>query len=321
MPAHSPNNTVLPYLDPHHALAEALWRYMKLDPERVPRTSRWLWSLQRAGYSLSDLYRYLLKPHDKKIEVVIEKPEQIGVTFVGPILKHFRGERASKVVMSLLHVKNKETYHYWETGQRDLPLGQFLKIVDLLGDRLQIFCEMVGFKKDLREFNLKSYKVNFSERFFKRPWTPTVYLLIQSEKYKSLPGHDDSFFSHFLSVSQLQVKESLNDLADLELIRFDGERYITFTGVFYTPPNLNPHMLQSLNAFWMGKSFELMSRYGLHKIEQASVSYESRDKIMGWVNELREKIRAEVKITTPETVLHLQWQVADLLHYEKGGMP
>lgn len=307
------SDLILPYTDPYQALAVDLWNWQCQPLEKIPRTSRWLWTLQESGISLRDLFTYMMKPKEQVLEEKLLNAEQVGAFLVGPVLRKFRGDRTISEVIEILKVRNKETYHYWETGQRDLPLSQFLKVVDLIGGRLQIFCEMIGFKKDLREFRLKSFKENLSGTFFKKPWTPTVYLLLHTEAYRNLPEHQDAFLSKQIGISLLQVQDSLADLADLEMIRYDGKRYIPFKGVFYTPPNLNPEVLNQLNSYWMNKSFELMSCQGLHKIEQAAVSFESRDKIVKWVGELREKIREEIKTTQPETVLHMQWQVADLL--------
>lgn len=304
----------LPYMEPYQLLAAELWRWQKLPMDKTPRTARWLWALQESGLTLDDLFSYLLKPREQKMAAMTLNQNDVRTLFVGPVLKAFRHGRTINNVIQLLKVKNKETYHYWETGQRDLPLSEFLKAVDLMGNRLQIFCEMVGFKQDLRNFKLKAFKEGLADRFFRHPWTPTVYLLLQSDSYRAQESHRDEFLLDILKISPEQLHETLLDLTDLEMIRFDGRHYIPFTGVFYVPPNLKETSLRALNQYWMGRSHELSAGWGLHKVGQAAVSFESREKILGWVADLREKIREEIRVTKPETVVHFHWQISDLLH-------
>lgn len=310
---------------PYERLAEAIYTHLRtsilqkkirtLRIEKNPpviRTAIVFQMLYTNGFSLNSASEILLKPRDIKFSLSEISKDQIATHFVGPLLAELRDEDTILNYCKKIGVKNSVTYHYWEKGSRDIPFATFLQIVDVITNRLQLFCETIYFKNDLREFGLNSFKPNFSEKFFGTPWVPTVYLALQTEAYTLLPTHSDLFLEDKLNIPIEQIRLAIKTLLDLEIINFDGRLYKTFDGMFYTPPTLDSHMLDDLNRFWLNQAYKFTNYDGLHKIEQASMSYESYDRIKFWVAELREKIRKEIQVTKPETIVHMQWQVLDL---------
>lgn len=285
---------------------------IKPSPRRASRARRFFANVKRAKISLAQLAEGLLKPTPFRLPALDLNESNLAKKFVGPIVKQMRRKHTLDECAKTLGLKSSVAFHYWEKGLRDMPLPIFLEFVDKFSDRLAVFCLSLGFKQDLKKYGLKSRTPDFYEKFFSTPWLPTLFLLIQIENYQKLSKHDDYYLAEKINLPVAQIRQGLKLLQSIGAIYFVGQHYQAHKGVFYTPPNIAPEHLAGLNNYWLGQSVALIKRPGLHKIEQASMSYESMEKIKGWVAELREKIRTEIKTTTPETVVHMHWQVADL---------
>lgn len=302
-----------PHRDKNQSLINGL---QDSAPENI-RTSPVWQALELIGVEHKHLVDCLLKPIETNF--IYNNPDRktLSRNVIGPLLRVIRRGHTIEQVCLLVGINTPVTYHYWEKGSRDIPFYVFLKIIDRLCGRLQFFCETIRFRTDLRTFGLKAFKPNLSEHFFKFPWTPTIYLFLLTAVYKAEATHSDEFVADKLSLTKSQVAESIKTLIDFEMIKFSGAKYEAFSGVFYTPPSLDKKSLEDLNHYWMTQAYEFMRFEGLHKIDQAAVSHESKMKIIGWVSELREKIRLEIATTTPETIVHMHWQVSDILCGEK----
>jgi hypothetical protein len=277
------------------------------------RASVWCLLAQKTGKSLSSARAAVTAP--KALAAFITPRTLLAMrrNYIGPLLKSLRRERSLHETAELLELGTWSTYHHWECGRRDLPFFRLLQAIDVLSSRLDVFCETFDFKTSLKKFGLRGHTPGFSENFFALPWTPTVYLILQSHAYLERRRHDSRWLAKQLGLSVEQVNQSLATLGDLGIVTFDGTTYTLRKGQFYAPPTLKPEKLRVLNDYWFSRSAELAQLPGFHKIEEHALSRELAAKIAIWISELRERIRLEVKKSEPETVVHLHWQVADLM--------
>lgn len=279
------------------------------------RTSYFFEQLLAKDYSLQSLFEILLQPTIETLSVSPKNRSEILNFFVKPLLTKKRGKRKILEVASLLNLKTQVSYHYWENGKRDMPFWIFLKWVDLVCEKLEVFVESLQMPINLKSLGFQEKcSEKFSSLFFSLPWIPTVYLALQTTEYLSSDKHSDDYICKTVQISPEQLQSALDILSSLEMIHFEINHYVVRRGIFYAPPSPSNEKINSLNAYWMAKAPQLMQYDGIHKVQQAALSIESKNKIMTWVSELREKIHEEIKKTSgPETVLHMHWQVADLL--------
>jgi hypothetical protein len=288
------------------------FREWERNPKAI-RASVWCLLIKRQGISLLDLAAVIVAP---RIAGGVSAPATATTArtkFVAPLLKLLRGERTLADAQKMFGLTTQGTFNHWEMGRRDIPLWRFIQAIDILATRLSSFCEALNFKENLANFGFRSSRTDFSTQFFSLPWTPTVFLALQTQRYLRQQRHDTKKLARQLNLTREQVEESLTVLADLELIIFDNKFYRTRKGQFYAPPTLTPATLDRLHSYWFGKSVDLLVQPGLHKIEEHALSRESLRKIITWVTELREKIREEVKRSEPETVVHIHWQIAEMI--------
>lgn len=281
--------------------------------ETAIRTSTWALLARKAGKSLPGLAAVLYAPRTPPVLPRPLSAQACRTSWIGPILRFLRGNRTLREVQQLLGLRAASTFYHWERGARDIPLSTFVQCIDQLGGRLGTFCEAFGYDGELGNFGIRAAKPNFSERFFSQPWVPTIFLAIQTLGYTGQKRHDRRRLARQLKLTEEQIEDGLKTLADLEIVKLEGNKYVARAGAFYAPPTLTAHTLKSLNEYWFGRSLDLIQQPGLHKIEEHALSRKSFEKIIGWVGELRERIRAEVETSEPETIVHIHWQVADML--------
>lgn len=122
------------------------------------------------------------------------------------------------------------------------------------------------------------------------------------------------FLSSRLELPLLKVETSLDLLIRLRLARLESGRLVSDEAQLYAIPAVSPERIQAIHRFWFENSLRLLEKPGFHKVEQHALSRESRDRVIGWITELRERIREEVRTGgDPETLIHINWQVAELL--------
>ena len=302
--------------------ARLIARQLEIRPHRVGdwlagktpiRASLYAFLLSKKGLNLEDIASAIVAPRVFPKQKASTTPTATQKNFIAPLLKEIRGERTLREVGDILRLKTPAAYNHWESARRDIPLHTFLEAIDQLSSRLHTFCEVIGFEKNLSKLGFPSHRKDFSEKFFTLPWTPTVFLALQTSRYESQLKHSSAKLARQLNLSIKKIDDALHILADLELVTFDGALYRHRKGQFYAPPTLSKSTLERLNLYWFSQSKELYSQPGLHKIEEHALSIESLEKIKTWVAELRERIREEVKTSTPETVAHIHWQVSDML--------
>lgn len=288
----------------------------KLSPQKKHseiRTAQWLSQLSTSPQILYDFSEAIFKPKTLSFNSLSMDKKSILTSFIPVLLREFRGDLTIEQVCHRAGIGSSVTYYFWEEGTRDIPLCRFLEMIHLYNSRLDLFCETLGFPKNLSEYGLPNRDQHFSEMFFKNPWVPTIYLALQFKN----PANNVYLLSKKLSLSEDQVNEALEILQNLKLVRKKVDGYEVIKGVFFTPPNLKEGQLKTLNHFWMNQSVQFSNDPDFFKIDQAIVSHESKKKILGWIADLRKKISDEVKITNPETLLHMQWQVHDLLDFKE----
>ncbi|MCB0342167.1 MAG: DUF4423 domain-containing protein [Pseudobdellovibrionaceae bacterium] len=288
------------------------------DGRGTIRASAWLLLAAKKGMRVSDFLWTITAPlretHDEPVatETILKK------TVIAPALRFLRGKRTLVEVKDLLHLENSVSFHHWEKGKRDIPLSFFLKTIYLFSQRLHLVVELTAPNIDLEKFEMSPFPADFSRRFFSKPWIPSLYLLIQTEVFESWDRQQESRCCRFLNINNEQLHSAMQTLFDLKLVRVRQGRYEIRKGAFYASKNLPEELLTNLHLYWLTQApqFYSQNKRGLHKVEQATMSHESFKKILGWVEELRGKIKEELKTTTPETMVHFSWQVCDLLNSE-----
>ncbi len=228
--------------------------------------------------------------------------------FVAKLLRRARGAKSLEEMTQELGLSNRSCLHHWETGARKVPLATLLHAIDIGTGRLQFVLDVFGIEIRPRMRELQGLRTQ--ERFFAQPWTPTVYLFLQVDRYRAWGVHSSARVARALGINSEEVDQSLRDLLDIGMIHTDGKKYAAVKGQHYLSPFLTSEVLQRLNRYWYSRSFQLTEYEGFHKIEEHALSHKSFEKIKGWVNELRERIRNEVKQSEPETLCHIHWQLA-----------
>ncbi len=237
---------------------------------------------------------------------------------VAPLLKEIRGDRSLKDVVSRLDGTAFSTFGHWENGRRGISFAQFLRIVDRLTMRLPALLEFLGFAVDLSRYSLESNYVreNFNAHFFRLPWTPTVYLFLVSGAFKNRTVRKESAREFFktIGLSESQIQESLQTLFDLQLAHFERDRVSARSDFFYATPIKDLRLIQNIHEFWFQQSFVLSKLSGYHKVDQFALSKRLFKEVVQRVVMLREEIRRLAAQESPETVVHITWQIADLLN-------
>lgn len=284
------------------------------------RTSTVFKLLLKNDVSIVDAATVLIQPRKLDFTFDCLNENNLSSQFVGPLISMIRGKMSVRIFCEKFKITNPVTFHYWEKGGREIPFAVFLQMIDLVTGRLQMFCEAIDFSQDLRRFEIHSYGPNLANRFFNCPWVPTVRLFLETRPYIDLKQHSDQFVAEKLNLSLEQVQSALQTLVDLGVIWLCGTHYKVKRDSFYTPPKLNSQTLANLNNYWLGQAAEFCLHDGLHKIDQASMSFESLAKIQSWVVEMREKVRLEILQSQPETIVQMHWQVFDLLSDKKNKL-
>lgn len=285
------------------------------------KTSQVLFALQDQGLNLDDLYIMLFWPgHLRKPTNQPNSPAvtntQVKRRWVQPILKELRGDFSFAEIAHLFQIKSIATYHHWESGRREIPFVFFLMAIEKFQGRLQAFIDSLPFEIDLSACKFLNLKPKLYQHFFATPWTPTVMLALRLPallKMNSIPKQME-YLSQNLKISLPQIEESITQLLHLKLVKIEDSRLQSQPQQLYAIPAITEEKINELRNYWFTETKSLLQNPGLHRFEQHATTHESKEKIMGWIIELREKIRKEVKASDkPETLIHITWQVAEVL--------
>lgn len=284
------------------------------------QTSDILWAITKKSvplYHLSDALFYPKIVFKTQEQVPLVTPTIIRKRWISPVLRALRGDRTLAEMTEPLNIYNVSTYHHWESGRRDIPLSIFLKIIDTFSDRLLAFIESLPLQISLAEagFDLKSSGIY--AQFFNEPWTPTLLLSFRLPQLlnKGSTAEQTAFLRKKLLLSEEQVETSVNTLLRLNLIKFSKNIFITNSYQLYAIPGIPSAKIDEMQTYWFERSLEQLKQTGFHKVEQHALSNASKEKIISWIIELREKIRICVNEdqTPPETLIHINWNVTELI--------
>ena len=283
---------------------------MQIRGHRRLYFSEFLKIIEFNGIELNSLLGYVLTPFEFQEQLT---PRMKMDKRVARFLRNLRGKMDLAQFVRLVQV-NKSTYFYWERGERRILFADLLKLLLHL-NKVTLFLEGLGTSLKYETYGIPHRADRFNEIFFGNPWTPSIYLVLQTQFYLDCKRHSDNQIARKIGVTEDQVKQSISDLQLLHLIQFQGTHYQVVKGTFLAPPssltkNAN---VQNLKKYWMDRSAGFRDWPGIHRIEQATVSHETKEKILLWISELREKIAQEIKVTQPQTILHLHLQAFDLL--------
>jgi hypothetical protein len=288
-------------------------------PKRKARLPEVLLFLQKEGMKLQEMEQAIFAP---RIVPTLRKKSkmktQLGIRkdFIVPFLKALRGSRTLLAAKEALEITTLSTYHHWEMGRRDIPFEMFLKAIDVFSGRLPAFLETLGLKNKLKAQGLEDLHIGRYELFFNDPWTPTILMSLRLPQVLKLsnPQEQAVFLSHSLKIPLSSVEKSLDLLVQLQLIYQKEGKFFSNPVQFNVIPSITPEKINEIHQYWFDQAANFLNYPGYHKLEQHALTHESKDKIVQWISELREKIRQEVKSSgEPETLIHIHWQLAELI--------
>lgn len=303
---------------------ERLARWIK--PEGSLRLPYVLIALQKRGIKLRDLEQAVFAPRPlpsqtrKSVQgarrAQILTPLGLRRDFIIPFLRALRGTQTLAVTAQRLGTHGPTAYNHWETGRRDIPLTQFLMVIADLSGRLPAFLETLGISNpppggDFSELHLGRYR-----EFFSDPWTPTVLMSLRLPQVLSMPSGQAQarYLSEVLQIPQASIENSMDLLLRLQLARLQGGRFVGNPVQFDAIPSIEEKKIQEIHQFWFQRASSMLARPGFHKLEQHALTHESKEKIIFWISELREKIHQEVIASgSPETLIHIHWQLAEII--------
>lgn len=310
------NETSEKKADRYEALAN---RLLVEVGESSVRASRFLSALQASGVQLRDLSEAVFAPRvvaDLKAFKGQVSRLAIQEKWLCPFLVALRGDRTLAETAALLGLGTASSYHHWESGRRDIPLAHWLRAIDLLSGRLEAMLATIAVPFDIGDLGFKKVAPHLYSLFFADPWTPTVLTALRLPDVASGPSmsHQIDRISRKTGVLRDAVVGSLDTLVRLRLVEIRQAKFHANPSQFYAIPSLSSGQIERIHRYWFSRSVEMLERPGFHKVEQHALTHESKEKIVGWIAELRERIRAEVKSSgDPETLIHIGWQLAEFV--------
>ncbi len=300
-------------------IAIYLWERIVSDRSDRPailKSAEFFLAAQKKGINLIDVNEALWAPRFSKVTPKSVTRPAMMRSFLAPTMRKLRGERTLAEVCRLLKISNESRFGHWENGRRDIPLELFLRAVDVLGNRLPACCQTLDSDIALDQFGAATLAPRFFHRFFDNPWAPTVHLAFYLPKYKDFliqPAMEA--IAKDLRIDLKLVEEAVELLISLRLLTVENSKVSIVKGQFYALPAHNAEQIKKIHHHWFSLGAEMaQKRPGFYKVEQAVLSRESKEKIIGWMGELRERIREETKNTESlETVIHINWQLSELL--------
>jgi hypothetical protein len=287
--------------------------------ESSVRASRFLSALQTSGVQLRDLSEAVFAPR-----IVAEfkgfngQVSRLAIQqkWLCPFLATLRGDRTLVETAAILGLGTASSYHHWESGRRDIPLAHWLRAIDLLSGRLEAMLATISLPIDIGELGFKKVAPHLYSLFFADPWTPTVLTVLRLPEVADGPtmSHQIECIIRKTGILRDCVMGSLDTLVRLRLVEIRHAKFYANPSQFYAIPSLSSGQIERIHHYWFGRSIEMLKRPGFHKVEQHALTHESKEKIIGWIAELRERIRAEVKSGgEPETLIHIGWQLAEFV--------
>lgn len=303
-------------LNCYEEIVKSVAEQLHLQDYETLRTSVVLIELQREGMLLQEIVQAIFAPRAlselQRLPKIVTIPS-LQKKFMTPFLRALRKEATLAEVVKKLNLSTLSTYHHWEVGRRDIPFVYFLQAIDLLSGRLQAFLEVLPLFVDTKPF---SAKPELYKEFFSQPWIPSIFMALQLAKLKNLKTtyRQADYLSRFLNISLQDSEETLDLLLRLSLVRLDGGRFVADPRQLYAIPSIPKEKIDLIHEHWFTQAASFLKRPGFHKVEQHATTHESKERIIQWVSELREKIRAEVKKSgDPETFIHINWQIVELM--------
>lgn len=283
-----------------------------------------LYYLQTHGVDLYSLGEYIFNPRScpfKKQETYSET--QIKENILPKIITELRGSYSLKDFSENLNISNVSTYHHYEKNIRDLPFEIFLRILNLR-NKFEVFLGIINIKELVSESKtnadadlvyLEKFSA-FSQNFFSKPWTPTIYLMVQLPKINLLGDQKKqiNYIKNSLKLSHVQVAESLETLMKLKIIDMREGKILFVKGQFFNPPKLSPKKIDEIHQYWFSKSLDFLNHSGFHRVEQHTVTEDTQKKILSWISDLREKIKNEVNSQEgePDRLIHINWSLTEI---------
>lgn len=305
------------YLQAYKDLSQAVVQALKI---RTLKTSQVMFLLQEHGLNLGDVYQVIFWPRmsrefpKKNLRMVTS--HLVKKNWLEPLLKDLRGDFSYAEVANILGVSSLATFHHWEMGRREIPLHYFLMIIDKFYGRLQAFLDNLPLDLNLAQFELLRLKPKLYHQFFSLPWMPTIMLALRLPKLVKMSSIQNqvTYLAKNLNRSTHEIEEALGILMHLKLVKIENGRLHSQPQQFYAIPAIAPEKVEELLNFWFSQVLTMSKKPGFHKFEQHATTFESKEKIIQWITELREKIKGEVKSSgEPETLIHINWQVAEIL--------
>lgn len=189
----------------------------------------------------------------------------------------------------------------WLRGQSEIPLAEFLQLVEVttlvLFDFLALFVDPLllpeaepGYKKLLAARTATR----------KAPWAHAVVHLADLPSYRALPAHEPGWFARRLGVTMAQEQECLQHLSESGQLIQDGPRYRRAEALTVDTRS-DPEGTRRLASYWLteGAKRVLSPDSGKFAFNTFAVSQPDLEKIKALQSEYFRKLRDIVAQSQP----------------------
>jgi transcriptional regulator with XRE-family HTH domain len=147
----------------------------------------------------------------------------------GPQLGPWLGALAQRTTIAALAQRSglsRVAIGRWLAGQRQPRLPDFFTLVDAITARLpELVAELVPIAQ-VPALVARYERAEAARRLaFEEPWTEAILRVLESPQYGALPAHVGGYVAARLSIPLEIEQRALARLAEVGLIRWNGERY------------------------------------------------------------------------------------------------
>src|SRR6478609_8291037 len=189
----------------------------------------------------------------------------------------------------------------WLRGQSEIPLAEFLQLVEVttlvLFDFLALFVDPLLLPEAQPGYS-RLLAARTAAR--KTPWAHAVVHLADLPSYRALPAHEPGWFARRLGITMVEEQECLQHLAETGQLIQDGPRYRRAEALTVDTRN-DPEGTRRLAAYWLteGAKRVLVPGSGKFGFNTFAVSQADLQKIMALQSEYFRKLRDIVAQSQP----------------------
>lgn len=169
---------------------------------------------------------------------------------VAAFLKQLLGKRKAGELGEQLG-RDRHAVGRWLRGQTEVPLGDFLHVIEITTLRIYDFLALFVEPAELPQA-APGYKLLEAARESARqmPWSHAVVHMVELPSYRKLKSHERGWFASRLGISTQDEDSCLRLLVETGQLRHDSGRY-TGTKSLNVDTRRDPLATRELASFWM----------------------------------------------------------------------